>query len=75
MIVTTPNRDAYADDIVWDVETPPVHLWWLSEKSMYAIAKKIGCKLEIVDLASHPKAHLWEKRSPMDARKLLSFQN
>ena len=59
LLITTPNNAAYASDVVWEVEGPPVHLWWLSTHSFTAMANKIGCSLNFLDLSDFPAADTW----------------
>jgi len=37
LIVTTPNRSWYPDNILWASDLPPVHLTWFSEKGMTSL--------------------------------------
>lgn len=60
-LITTPNRDACSMDIVWDVEAPPVHLWWFSWRSFQAMARRLSCKVKMVDLSSHPASSTWSQ--------------
>lgn len=62
LLVTTPNRDACSQDIAWDVEAPPVHLWWFSARSFEAMAEKLGCQVRLVDLGSYPQHDTWRQR-------------
>lgn len=48
IIITTPNRSIANSDIVWLTESPPIHHWWYSEKSIAYMAKKLNLKLEFV---------------------------
>ncbi|MBE0676899.1 MAG: class I SAM-dependent methyltransferase, partial [Bacteroidales bacterium] len=34
VIVTTPNKSFFDDEIAWETELPPVHQWWFSESSL-----------------------------------------
>ena len=62
LLVTTPNRDACSQEIAWDVEAPPFHLWWFSARSFEAMAKKLGCQVRLVALGSHPQHDTWRQR-------------
>ena len=59
LLVTTPNRDASSQDVVWDIEAPPVHLWWLSSQSFAAIAARLSCSLSFVDMSGYHDAPNW----------------
>lgn len=41
-LVTTPNKSYYPPGAYWKTGNPPVHFWWLSEKSMVYIAMRTG---------------------------------
>lgn len=64
LIVTTPNRDCYAPHVTWAVDSPPVHLLWLTEDSLAAAAGRLGARLEMVDLQGFPGAGRWRLRAP-----------
>jgi SAM-dependent methyltransferase len=57
LIITTPNRSAYGPDVVWTGDRPPVHLWWLSEQSIRAIAQTFGCDVDFVDYSRFNEIH------------------
>jgi 2-polyprenyl-3-methyl-5-hydroxy-6-metoxy-1,4-benzoquinol methylase len=57
LLVTTPNKSSFAADAIWATENPPVHLWWFSERSMRALAVRLGCFVEFVDFAEFNRAH------------------
>lgn len=63
LLITTPNRDAWAPEVVWEVEGPPVHLWWFSESSFLAMADRLAYSAEFVDLADYPAARTWSLES------------
>ncbi len=46
LIVTTPNRSWYPDDVLWASDLPPVHLTWFSERGMQAMAAALGYSVE-----------------------------
>jgi SAM-dependent methyltransferase len=51
LVLTTPNRSAYGDDVVWDTAPPPVHLWWFSEESIRRLGERIAAKVELLDFS------------------------
>jgi len=61
LVVTTPNREAWPADVLWDVEAPPVHLWWFSKQSFEAMAARLSCSLSFVDLGGFPGSVAWRK--------------
>jgi 2-polyprenyl-3-methyl-5-hydroxy-6-metoxy-1,4-benzoquinol methylase len=62
IIITTPNKSAYPDDL-WETELPPVHLWWLSEKSLEIIAREHGLSLTFADFTEFYKYNYCQKTS------------
>jgi len=44
VIVTTPNRSWYGDDVFWASDLPPVHLTWFSKTGMAKLAESYGYK-------------------------------
>jgi 2-polyprenyl-3-methyl-5-hydroxy-6-metoxy-1,4-benzoquinol methylase len=50
LIMTTPDSTPYPEDILWDTEPPPVHLWWFSQSSMRHLAKYLGHQAEFMNL-------------------------
>ena len=71
LIITTPNRDAWAANVPWETEAPPVHLWWFSKKSLKILAARMGCSLSFIDMKCAPGSHLW-RRWYADEIELLS---
>lgn len=55
LIVTTPNKTIYSNDIIWNTDLPPIHCWWFSEKSMALIAEKINCNVSFIDFSKYYK--------------------
>lgn len=50
ILLTTPNRTPYPEDVLWDTEPPPVHLFWFTEQSMKVIGKNLGLSVYFIDL-------------------------
>jgi len=69
LIVTTPNRSAYTPDTIWAVDGPPVHLWWLSQKSFVAIAERLACSLSFVDLGGFSASGRWRLKKAKGVTK------
>lgn len=57
LIITTPNRSVYTNEVVWDTDLPPVHFWWLSENSLRVIAQNLGFEVEFVDFTPYNEKH------------------
>lgn len=51
IILTTPNRDYYGTDAVWQTDLPPVHVFWLGRESFRRLAEQHGLCVEFADLA------------------------
>jgi SAM-dependent methyltransferase len=57
LLVTSPNKSSFAADAFWATENPPVHLWWFSERSIRALAGRLGCAVDFVDFTDFNRAH------------------
>jgi len=57
LVVTTPNKSYFPAQTLWETEAPPVHLWWFSESSMRALAKRMGLGITFVDFAPFNRLH------------------
>jgi SAM-dependent methyltransferase len=55
IIVTTPNKTVYPDNIIWNTDLPPVHCWWFSETSMQFMANMMMCEVSFVDFSDYYK--------------------
>jgi 2-polyprenyl-3-methyl-5-hydroxy-6-metoxy-1,4-benzoquinol methylase len=64
VVVTTPNKDCYAPHVTWAVDSPPVHLLWLTQDSLAAAAIRLGATVEFVDLGGFPGSSSWRLRTP-----------
>jgi SAM-dependent methyltransferase len=53
IILTTPNKTIYPEHIIWQTDSPPVHLWWFSESSMKYIASRINADVRFVDYTGY----------------------
>jgi SAM-dependent methyltransferase len=49
LVLTTPNRSLFADNILWESELPPVHFWWFSERSIEILGTRVGGATSFVD--------------------------
>ena len=49
LIVSTPNKGLYAQRAIWGSDMPPVHLSWLSEKSMRVISDITQSKVSFIN--------------------------
>jgi SAM-dependent methyltransferase len=57
MILTTPNKSAYNEKMLWDTDLPPVHLYWFSETSITALAKSMGYSVRFVDFTEYNRLY------------------
>jgi 2-polyprenyl-3-methyl-5-hydroxy-6-metoxy-1,4-benzoquinol methylase len=58
IILTTPNKTLYPNNIIWNTELPPVHYWWFSEKSMVFLADKITLTIDFIDFTEFYKKNI-----------------
>lgn len=49
LIVTTPNKSWTPKTYIWGSDVPPIHLWWLAEKSILKLAESFGKKVELIN--------------------------
>jgi 2-polyprenyl-3-methyl-5-hydroxy-6-metoxy-1,4-benzoquinol methylase len=58
LICTTPNRDfgGWARQH-WATDLPPVHLWWLGERAMRALAQRCNTTMELTDFTEWNRRH------------------
>jgi len=57
LVLTTPNRSASPPDALWDTDLPPVHLWWLSERSLLQIGERLGMSVRFIDFSEFNRTH------------------
>ncbi len=62
IIVTTPNRSIYHDSVLWQTETPPVHLWWFSEKSLLYMGNRMGFEVCFTAFKEYSTLHPIRRR-------------
>lgn len=48
LAITTPNKSFFPHDLIWETDSPPVHLWWFSEKSMQVMARNLNLDVAFV---------------------------
>jgi SAM-dependent methyltransferase len=66
-VLTTPNRSFFPNDCLWESSLPPIHLWWLSEKTMVYLANQLNCEIEFINMSK------WHSKNPLiiDFRKYI----
>lgn len=67
IVVTTPNRSVYNEDVLWETDIPPLHLWWFSEESMRVVARLLGYSVRFVDFRKYNRTHpmnVYRRRDP-----------
>lgn len=57
IILTTPNKSFYPQEVIWATDLPPVHCWWLSEESVQYIAKVLKMKVSFLDFKKYYSRH------------------
>ncbi|HEY1867122.1 MAG TPA: class I SAM-dependent methyltransferase [Candidatus Cybelea sp.] len=64
IIVSTPNRSFFGYEAKWTTDLPPVHLWWFSEDSITAMARRLRCISFAADFTAYnrkyPILHTYE---------------
>jgi SAM-dependent methyltransferase len=73
VIVSTPNRDAYPDTVMWNTDLPPVHLQWFSEEGITALARRCGFDTEFVDFSERNAAGVHRRWIAGDAYRQPRF--
>lgn len=53
VVLTTPDKDIYLPGTLWQSDLPPIHLWWFGEKSMRALADKVGMQMTLLDFTGY----------------------
>jgi len=59
LVLTTPNRSLYDENVLWETEPPPVHFWWFTERGIQAVAERAGTTATFVDFGPY------QERSPL----------
>lgn len=63
VVITTPNKSVYPHAI-WETDLPPVHLWWLSEKSFEYMAKTLNVSVIFSDFEEFYRQFYRQKSIP-----------
>ena len=53
VIITTPNKSFYPEDIIWASDLPPVHCWWFGEESMKHIANNFKVDISFINFKKY----------------------
>jgi 2-polyprenyl-3-methyl-5-hydroxy-6-metoxy-1,4-benzoquinol methylase len=67
ILLTTPNKTAFPKNSLWMTDAPPIHLWWFTEKSVVAIAKKAALKATLFKgyVSDKISYHYWKKQEDL----------
>ena len=57
IVLTTPNRTSSPAGMLWNTDSPPVHLWWFSEDSIRWLAQRLGMSVRFVDFSGFSRRH------------------
>ena len=57
IFLTTPNRNAWSKEHIWETELPPVHLHWLTEGAIQELAAGTGFEVVFTDFSSFHSIH------------------
>jgi 2-polyprenyl-3-methyl-5-hydroxy-6-metoxy-1,4-benzoquinol methylase len=49
LIITTPNRDYYPLQSIWQTELPPIHFLWASQQGISSLAQKQGLSVQFTN--------------------------
>jgi 2-polyprenyl-3-methyl-5-hydroxy-6-metoxy-1,4-benzoquinol methylase len=60
LIMTTPNKSFFPNNVIWMTDNPPVHCWWFSEDSFKHLAQKLNMKVSFFDFTKYIKNHSQE---------------
>jgi SAM-dependent methyltransferase len=66
IILTTPNKTFFPDEVIWESSLPPVHYWWFTENSIEFLAKRIGLKPTFVGFGGFFRGArylIWDKQN------------
>jgi 2-polyprenyl-3-methyl-5-hydroxy-6-metoxy-1,4-benzoquinol methylase len=55
IVLTTRNKTAYREEILWETELPPIHLWWFSRTSVALMARSLGREAVFTDFTEYNK--------------------
>ncbi len=56
VFVTTPNKSAYDEAVLWDCDLPPVHWWWFTEEFFRQFCAASGCQASFIDFTPFHRA-------------------
>ncbi|OAV68870.1 3-demethylubiquinone-9 3-methyltransferase [Bacteroidales bacterium Barb4] len=57
LIMTTPNKSIYPDNVIWATDKPPVHCWWFSEKSFKHLSHYFNMGISFINFAEYYDNH------------------
>lgn len=58
LVMTTPNKTPYPNDVLWETEPPPIHLWWFSEDSIKLMGKMFNYRVSFIDFTAYNRQEL-----------------
>ena len=64
LLLTTPNKSAWAPNVWWHTDPPPVHLWWFTEDGVAAAARRLGATVQFVDFSRYDAGLRGVERAP-----------
>jgi SAM-dependent methyltransferase len=57
IILSTPNKSPYPQNVIWASDSPPVHYWWFSERSLVYIANRLDLNISFIDFLDFYKKY------------------
>jgi ubiquinone biosynthesis O-methyltransferase len=53
IILTTPNKDYFPKNAIWQTDLPPVHIFWITRKGMLLLAKRFGLGVNFINYSKY----------------------
>ena len=60
-LLTTPNKSFFEQRLIWHTDPPPVHLWWLAERSLTKLGERLSMNVNFFDFS---KYNDWHRPNP-----------
>jgi 2-polyprenyl-3-methyl-5-hydroxy-6-metoxy-1,4-benzoquinol methylase len=72
IVMTTPDKSIYPDNMVWVSDKPPVHYWWFSDNSFRKIAERLDLEVSFLNWSKYYSNH---KRELINMKSVELFTN
>lgn len=57
LILTTPNKDYYGNNYLWNTELPPLHLSWIGRRGLQKLGESVGFSVDFFNYLSEGVAN------------------